>query len=398
MAAIEQDKHGALVPGERVRLAPLGRGRLTGLSFAAKDVFSVAGRVPTYGNPDWARTHAPATAHAPVLTTLLQAGAELIGVTKTVELAYGLTGANAWHGTPLNPRAPDRLPGGSSCGSAVAVAAELADFALGTDTGGSVRIPASYCGVYGIRPSFGALSAAGVCPLAPSLDTPGWFAHQAAVLAEVGEVLLSGERSELSGPLLRLEEAWVGAQSPVAEALRPALSKLEQLRGRAIGVRLAPEGADALFDHFRAVLSEEIWATLGPWVESTRPQLALDVAGRLEEAKALDPAVAAAGRAFRRLLRERIRPLLAGGAILIAPTSPCTAPKVEAEEEELEAVRQATICITSIASLCGLCEVTLPAATVGGAPVGLSLIAGPGRDRALLAFACDAADLLGLPV
>ena len=148
-----EDSVGAFIPGERTRRAGAASGPLTGLSFAAKDLFDVAGTVTGYGNPDWAATHAPAIRDAVVITQLLQAGASLTGKTKTVELAYGLTGENVWQGTPKNPAAPDRFPGGSSCGSAAAAAAGLIDFAMGSDTGGSVRIPASYCGVFGIRPS-----------------------------------------------------------------------------------------------------------------------------------------------------------------------------------------------------------------------------------------------------
>ena len=232
-----RDSVGAFVPGPRLEYPPLGSGRLSGLSFAVKDLFDVAGAATTYGNPDWASTHAPAVATAPVVTTLLQAGARMVGKTKTMELAYGLTGENVWQGTPINPRAPDRFPGGSSCGSAAAVAAGLADFAIGSDTGGSVRIPASYCGLFGIRPTFGAISLAGACPLAPSFDTCGWFARGAALLAGIGDVLLPGGRQGVDGPLLRVEEAWVNAQPDVAEALRPAIEKLEQLRGRAVGVK-----------------------------------------------------------------------------------------------------------------------------------------------------------------
>ena len=222
-----------------------------------------------------------ATATAPVVSALLQAGAELVGKTKTMELAYGLTGENVWQGTPLNPRAPDRFPGGSSCGSAAAVAARLVDFALGSDTGGSVRIPASYCGLFGIRPTYGAISLAGACPLAPSFDTCGWFARGAAVLAGVGDVLLPGGCQGVDGPLLRVEEAWVNAQPEVAEALRPALEKLEQVKGRAVGIRLVPEGIDSLFDHFRTVQAEEVWASLGGWVEAVRPRLGPGVARAL---------------------------------------------------------------------------------------------------------------------
>lgn len=397
MVAIKDDI-GAFIPGPRAERAPLGTGRLSGLSFAVKDLFDVAGEVTTYGNPDWARTHAPAISTAPVVLALLQAGARLLGKTKTQELAYGLTGENVWHGTPTNPAAPTRFPGGSSCGSAAAVAGGLVDFALGSDTGGSVRIPASYCGLFGIRPTHGALSLAGACPLAPSFDTCGWFTRAASLLAGIGDTLLSGPRHGAEGPLLRPEEAWVNAQPEVAEALRPALEKLEQLRGRAVGIRIAPEGIDSFFDHFRLVQAEEAWAALGAWVEATKPRFGPGVGERFAAAKAVDPALAAPGRAFRRVLQARLRPLLAGGAVMIYPTSPCIAPLLTAGREEQDAVRQATVGVTAIAGFSGLPEVTLPAARVRGAPVGLSLVAGPGQDRALLALACDAAAVLGLPV
>lgn len=392
------DTVGAFVPGPRAARAPLGTGRLSGLSFAVKDLFDVAGVLTTYGNPDWARTHPPAIATAPAVLQLLQAGAALAGKTKTHELAFGLTGENVWQGTPINPRAPDRFPGGSSCGSAAAVAAALVDFALGSDTGGSVRIPASYCGLFGFRPTHGAVTLAGACPLAPSFDTCGWFSRSASLLAEVGEALLAGPRHGADGPLLRVEEAWVNAQPDVAEALRPALEKLEQIRGRAVGVRIAPEGIDSFFDHFRTVQAEEAWATLGHWVEATRPRFGPGVGERFAAAKATDPGVAAPGRAFRRVLQSRVRPLLAGGAVFVYPTSPCVAPLLGASMAEQDAVRQATIGVTAIAGFCGLPEVTLPVGTAGGAPVGLSLVAGNGYDRALLALACDAAAILGLTV
>ncbi|MGC8476161.1 MAG: amidase [Acetobacteraceae bacterium] len=392
------DPLGAFIPGPRASRPPLAAGRLSGRSFAVKDVFDLAGHVTSYGHPDWAASHPAAVATAPVVTALLQAGAALAGKTKTQELAFGLTGENIWHGTPRNPAAPERFPGGSSCGSAAAVAGGVVDFALGTDTGGSVRIPASYCGIFGIRPSHGALSLAGVRGLAPSLDTAGWFARAASLLAGVGEVLLPGGPGDLGGPLLRVEDAWVNAQPEVAEALRPALEKLEQLRGRAIGLRLAPEGIDSLFDHMRMVQAEEAWATLGDWVSAHSPKFGPGVGERLAAARAVDPSDAARGRAFRRAFQARVRPLLAGGAVLVYPTSPCTAPLLSASQAEQDQVRGASLGVTAIAGLCGLPEVTLPAARVRGAPVGLSLVAAAGRDRALLGFACDAAAVLGLSV
>ncbi|MCW3476828.1 amidase [Limobrevibacterium gyesilva] len=391
-----EDRVGAFVPGPRATMAATGTGPLDGLTLAVKDLFDVAGALTTFGNPDWARTHPPAPATAPVVAALLEAGARLVGKTKTVELAYGLTGENIWHGTPLNPRAPDRFPGGSSCGSAAAVAAGLVDLALGSDTGGSVRIPASYCGLFGIRPSHGAISLAGACPLAPSLDTPGWFTRSAALLATVGEVVLPPATGGVGGPLLRVGEAWVNAAPAVAAALTPALERLQGEFGPALQVQLAPEGIPTLHAHFRAVQAQEAWAALGGWIAATGPRFGPGVAERFAAARDIAPQTAAAGRAFRRTLQARIGPLLAGGAMLVYPTSPCPAPRRDAQAGEQEAVRQATLSVTAIAGLCGLPEVTLPVASVDGAPVGLSLVAGPGRDRALLAVARHVAGLLGL--
>ncbi|MBU8538282.1 amidase [Falsiroseomonas tokyonensis] len=397
-----EDRVGAFVPGPRVELAGAASGPLLGLDFAVKDLFDVAGVVTGYGNPDWARTHAPAAATAPIILALTQAGAQLRGKTKTVELAYGLTGENVWYGTPINPAAPDRFPGGSSCGSAAAVSAGLVDFALGSDTGGSVRIPASYCGIFGIRPSWGAVNLTAACPLGPSFDTAGWFAARASVLRRVGDVLLPGGGASggdnALGPLIKVQEAWVNAVPQTATALVGALSKVEHVLGPCLSVHLAPEGLTQLYENFRAAQAEEAWASLGSWVEAIKPAFGPGVAERFAAAKATAPAVAAAARAFREVFRQRMRALLAGGGVLIYPTSPVAAPRLDIDAEAQQAVRERTMGVTAIAGLAGLCEVTLPAAKVDGVPVGLSLAAAPGRDRALLAVAERVAAELRLPV
>jgi amidase len=392
-----QDHVGAFVPGPRAERPPQALGRLSGRAFAVKDLFDVAGEVTSYGNPDWARTHSAAVSTAPIVQSLLLAGARLLGKTKTVELAYGLTGENVWHGTPTNPRAPTRFPGGSSCGSAAAVAGELVDFALGSDTGGSVRIPASYCGLYGIRPTHGAISLAGARPLAPCFDTPGWFTRSAALLEQVGDVLLPPATGTVTGPLLRVEEAWMNASPEVVEALRPMLSRLETRFGRVLSQQLLPEGLPTVYEHFRCVQAEEAWASLGDWVSTTHPTFGPGVTERFIAAKTMDPARAAAGRAFRRELQARVYPLLANGAVLVLPTSPCEAPLLDASILQQNTIREATMGVTAIAGFCGAPEVTLPAGEVDGAPIGLSFIAAPGRDRALLAMVREIASLLHLP-
>ena len=396
----QSDDVGAYVPGPRAVLEPTGRGPLDGVAFAAKDLFDVAGVVTTGGNPDWGRTHGPAAGTAPVVAALCAAGARMVGKTRTVELAFGITGENPWHGTPLNPRVPARFPGGSSCGSVAAVAGGLVPLALGSDTGGSVRIPASYCGLYGIRPTQGAISLAATIPLAPSLDTPGWFTREAELLQRVGEVLLPGDAGRLAGPLLAVREVWEGAEPAVAAALRPALELLAPLFGAVLEVSLVPEGIPALYRAYRAVQAAEAWASHGNWITEMKPALGEAVARRFEGARQTPAAESAAGRALRQRIQARLRPLLAGGAVLVYPTSPAPAPELTAPAAALEAVREATVGATAIAGLAGLPEVTLPAATVrvpdGEAPVGLSLVGGFGRDRALLALAREAAALLGL--
>ena len=160
------------------RLTGAAAGPLAGLTCAIKDLFDIAGYVTGGGNPDWHASHEAARRTAPVVQKLLDAGATIVGKTHTDELSRGIFGENAHYGTPINPKAPGRVPGGSSSGSAAAVAGQLVDFALGTDTGGSVRVPASFCGIYGLRPSHGRLPFEGVLPQAPSFDTIGWFARR----------------------------------------------------------------------------------------------------------------------------------------------------------------------------------------------------------------------------
>lgn len=387
MPQVIEDRVGAFVPGPRVEIAGAAEGPLAGLDFAAKDLFDVAGWPTTYGNPDWARTHPPAVATAPAVAALLEAGARLRGKTRTVELAFGLTGENVWHGTPTNPAAPDRFPGGSSCGSAAAVAAGLVDIALGSDTGGSVRIPASYCGIFGIRPSWGAVSLAGACGLAPSFDTVGWFARDAATLARAGEVLLPAGGTGPLGPLVKVQEAWINAEPATASALGRVVAATEAVLGPALALRLLPESLDTVFEQFRHIQAEEAWATLGAWVEATKPAFGPGIGERFAAAKATDPARAAAGRRFRQGFRARLRALLQGGAVLAYPTSPVPPPRLDIGGAGQQQLRERTMGVTAIAGLAGLCEVSIPGAQAGGAPVGLSLVAGPGQDRALLALA-----------
>ena len=202
------DPLGAFCLENHAALRGASEGPLAGLTFAAKDVFDIAGSRTGFGNPAWLESHPPATSTAPAVQLLLDAGADMVGKTVTDEITYSLSGQNAHYGTPLNSAAPGRIPGGSSSGSASAVAGGLVDFALGTDCGGSVRLPASYCGILGIRPSHGRISLEGVAPFTWSFDVAGWFARDADVFAKVGDVLLDEQFPAIPARLLYPQDAF----------------------------------------------------------------------------------------------------------------------------------------------------------------------------------------------
>src|SRR5689334_1575680 len=240
------DDIGAFVPGPRIHIEGRAGGPLAGLTFAAKDLFDVAG-VPTGGgNHDWPTARPTPARHSWAVQTLLDGGATLIGKTITDEVSLGILGENAFDGTPINTRAPGRVPGGSSSGSAAAVAAGLCDTALGTDTGGSVRVPASFCGLYGIRPTHGRIDVTGMMPQAPTSDTTGWFARDAETFARVSSVML-GEAIPAALPtrLVVAVDAFGFADANVAAALQPMVERLATLIGSSREEVMAPPGLSA---------------------------------------------------------------------------------------------------------------------------------------------------------
>ena len=384
-----EDTVGAFVPGGLFELEGAESGPLKGLSFAAKDIIDVAGRVTGCGNPDWAASHEAATAHAPVVEALLAAGARLAGKTITDELAYSLNGQNFHYGTPANTNAPGRIPGGSSCGSAAATAAGLVDLALGSDTGGSVRIPASYCGLFGLRPSHGRVSLEGVMPLAPSFDTLGWFAPNAKLLKAAGEVLLPNNGAGPPETLLVAEDAFALMDEAARDRLTPWVARLEARLGAARRVEIGePGGGLAVWmRRFRVIQAREICAQHGAWIAERQPRFGPEIAARLEWAAGVAESEAAEARRQRADFTARMEDLLSGGGLLCLPTAPDIAPRVDAGGEALVQHRDRVLSLTSPAGLAGLPQVTLPLAQHQGCPLGLSLMAGPGADRALLAFA-----------
>jgi amidase len=379
---------GAFVPGPQPNIAGAAVGPLAGVTFLAKDIFDVAGFVTGYGNPDYAKAQQPAKAHAWAVQRLLDAGARLTGRTITDEFAYSLAGENRHYGTPTNVNAPGRIPGGSSSGSAAGVAAGLADTALGSDTGGSIRVPAACCGLFGLRPTHGAIPLAGVMDLAATFDTVGWFARDAAMLGRVGAALLPPRPA---GPpfrrLLVAPDALAIADAETRDVLERHLVRVEQ--------RLTPrhalsfEGDGGLAQRAtdqRILQGRDVRGGIGRWVAAHRPAMAPDIAERFAFVAALrEDEIGAAEqrrRAFTRWLDEQ----LGEDALLTLPAAPGAAPRLGETSEARGAWRLTTIQLTAPAGLAGLPQVTLPLTGPDGLPRGLGLIAPRGRDRDLLAF------------
>jgi amidase len=383
------DPLGALKIGPAVLAEGAPDGALAGTTFVAKDLYDVAGYPTGAGNPQWEATHAVPTTTAPAVARLLAAGATLIGKSHTDELAYSLSGTNVHYGTPVNRAAPGCVPGGSSSGSASAVAGGLCDFALGSDTGGSVRVPASFCGIVGLRPTHGRVSADGVVPLAPSFDVVGWFAGSGAVLNRVGRVLLDTDFDDTAPTRLVLADDLLAAvpddvAAVVEAAARAASARLELPLARG---PLADGDLASWADCFRTLQRGEAWACHGEWITATRPSFGPGIAQRFADASRVTAEQMAAAQRRRVEIRDLVARRTEGGVVFALPPAQGPAYRVDLEGPAKEAVRAGELALTSAAGLAGTPQVTVHGGSVDGKPVGLGLLAGRGMDEALLAIA-----------
>lgn len=365
-------------------------GPLAGLSAVVKDMYDIAGERTGCGNPQWLAAHPPALRHCPPVQKILDAGATIIGKTICDEFFYSVSGANSHYGTPVNIRAPGRLPGGSSAGSAAACGAGLCDFALGSDTGGSVRVPASFNGIYGLRPTHERVEHSGVADMAPSFDVPGWFAATPGVFRKVGPVLL--DRRHVTVKIDRvvvLEDAFAQAEEPVADLLRTLLEFMSDDLPEMVHGRIAPDGFDPWREAFRIVQAYETWQTFGDFVIARKPEIGPGVRERMQFASTVTKPQADAARDVITKAREHIRQITAPGTILALPTAPSIAPKIETPAGDLEDFRTRVMRLTCTSGISGLPQMSIPGGTINGCPVGLSFIGWAGGDEVLLDLACE---------
>jgi amidase len=380
---------------DSVRLAPTGSGPLDGVTVAVKDMFAIAGRVSSFGHPAWRATHQAARDTAPALARLLAAGASAAGLAKLDQLAYSIIG-NAGEGTPpVNSRYPDRFTCGSSSGPAAAVAAGLADVGLGTDTGGSVRAPAAACGLFGLRPTHGLISADGILPLAPSFDTAGVMTRDLRLLGRVLRVLAPAPPAAV--PVRRVllpADILTAASAETAQAVRTVAAALAAAAGAQLSeCELGAFISDQVADLFSRLQARQVWAAHAAWLSEHRDVLAADVRARADRAERLsaDPADRQqddqrAGQDYRAGLDQAAPP----DAVVVLPVMPGLPPLRTASPEELGDFRVNAFRFTAPASLAGRPELVIPVRhQASGLGLGVGLLSAAGQDPELLRVAAS---------
>jgi amidase len=388
MVTLHDPAH-AFIPYPPSPVAHAPGGPLTGLNFAAKDLFDVAGYPTSGGSPIVLAMSGIKTRTAASVQALLDAGARFVGKTVTDEFAFSMNGQNAHFGAPINGAAPERISGGSSSGSASAVSNGACEVALGTDTGGSVRAPASHCGLVGLRPTHGRVSLQGAMDLSPSFDTCGWFTRDVASFARVADVLLGRDDTAAvtSWRLLMPQDLWALLLPDAEPSARAAADRVTQVLGDAAPVNVALDSFDAMYWHFRHQQGHEAWVTDGALIERHAVSLGPGVAERFAWSRNVTDAQVAAARAFRVAFTAHMQALLGQDGVLLLPTMPDIAPLRTAPESALEDYRNRAIRMLCVAGLAGLPQLSLPLAGHSGAPMGLSLLGPAGSDRALVMLA-----------
>ena len=358
-------------------------GLLKDLKFVSKDMCDIKNFKTSCGNPDFYKKCKPANDFAPFLKKILNKGAKLKGITICDEFFYSVIGENNHYGTPVNLNAPNCVPGGSSSGSAAALTTNLYDFSIGSDTGGSVRVPASFCGLYGIRPTHGRIDATGVYPMAPSFDTIGWFSRDVDIFKKVGSVLLNKDEASnisfnsyvIAEDLLELAEE--NLQRQFIEYLNTNLPNL-------LRIKISIKDKAEIADYFRILQGGEIKEHVIPWIEKNNPEISTEINNRIKMASNITKDEINLANKFRKDLISEVNISLPKGNIAIFPTTPFSAPLCGQDEYALGASRKKLMSMTSITGMTSRPQISIPKLKDKTGPVGISLLGWENSDEILL--------------
>lgn len=383
-----RDRLNAFLDYPEIAVESAADGPLAGLMLGVKDIYDVKGYVSGWGSRDKFEEGAVAETTAPAVQRLLDAGARFVGKTQTEELAFSMIGQNVHFPHPINPAAADRITGGSSSGSAAAVAGGLADIGTGSDTGGSVRAPAGFCGLIGLRTTHGLVPMEGTMPLAPSFDTFGWFARDAATYEKVGEVMLGAFSPREREEKIRLISLPALDELVSGPAEATAYGRMKRAVENALGpvhaAKAPPFGVDELYWSTRKLQAHEAWAAHGEWISVEGRRIGQAVYDRFAFGRTVTMQEFGEETRRRDAFRAAFGDLLGDDGILVLPTVPCAAPKANSTAEQLGAFRERAIRLLCWSGLSGFPQISLPLGSVAGAPFGLSLLGPAGRDMALI--------------
>lgn len=376
-----------LVNDPYIYKAPDAKDKSAHYSLAVKDLFHISGIPTSAGNIDWLNSHPLPTETSSVVTTLLQAGVKLIGKTITDELAYSLNGINIHYGTCINYNHPDRIVGGSSSGSALAVAQGSANIGLGTDTGGSIRVPASYNGLFGIRPTHGRVATDGMVSLAPSFDTVGWMSKDLNTLEWVAKLLIT---SDLCPQQLALSEVAIAddlfnqvEHKQQSESWLNDIFPSNYQLNKTLSIETTIEAASA----FRILQGAEIWKTHGEWFERQQPAMASDIKQRFEWCSRITTKEIEQALRFQKAFKNSIDDILERHPVIVLPTTPGPAPMLSGDPETMAKYRNQLLAFTATAGLCGLPQLHLPVLECDKSAVGVSIMTRRDADLSLVNLA-----------
>lgn len=390
------DRYNAFLDHSDALVPSSATGSLAGFTLGVKDIFDVEGHRSGWGNPARLDAALPAEETMPAIRMLLDAGATFAGKTQTDELAFSLMGQNAHYPHPVNPAAATRVTGGSSSGSAAAVAGGLVDIAVGSDTGGSIRAPASFCGLIGLRTTHGRIPLRGAMQLAPSLDTFGWFARSIDIYEAVARLYFPDDRTFTPRPLrLAALEGLLLGGSETAEYSRMAQHVASILGNPAAAPELSHD-IHTLYWAFRRIQGFETWASHGDWLSQEDRHLGPGVRERFEFGSMVTLAERDQAMALRADFRQVLADSLGSDGVLVMPTVPGAAPLRDASFDSLQAYREQALRLLCLSGLSGFPQITIPLGTVHGAPFGISLLGPAGSDMTLISAAREilgAADL-----
>ena len=359
------------------------KGNLLDMRFLCKDMCQIKGFKTSCGNPDFYKHSTKANENAPFLKKILNEGAILEGITICDEFFYSIIGENIHYGTPSNKNAPNCVPGGSSSGSAAALTQINYDFTIGTDTGGSVRVPASFCGIYGFRPTHGRINLNKVYPMSESFDTLGWFSNNKSNMLKVGKVFFDHfeeipiEQKNILIPIDIINNLDENIKSQFYDYCENKFKNLKK-------VQLSNYNKSELAECFRIIQGYEIKLSMLPWIQKYNPKISTEINSRFEMTKNITVNMYNESINLRKEFVSELDKNLSKEALIIFPTTPFSAPITGQSDDNLSDLRKKVMEFTCIGGLSSRPQISIPKFKGSTGPIGLSVLGNKNADEIIL--------------